>query len=378
MLFKNIVGQTLVKNKLIHSIKDGFIPQAWLIVGKTGRGTLALALAYTRYLHCTNRQENDACGKCLSCIKFDKLIHPDLHFIFPIFNEKKDKKEALCDDFLPEWRKFVLTMPYAGFSSWIKNIGKNKTQSSIYARESDEILHKLNFKAYESDYKSVIIWFPEKMQELTANKLLKLLEEPPLNTIFLLVSEEIDKVVTTIRSRTRILIVPPIADQDLFQILKKKYDIPFKEIWRAIHLSNGNYEKTIKILSSVNENSFYLNLFISLIHNALKKNILNMKIKANEFAELSKNKQKKFLKYAQQIIREIFLYRLHEPKINYMNRNETEFVMKFYYFFNETNIINFMDEFILAEQHIEFNVNSRMIFFDLSIKTALFLNKTNN
>ncbi|MDR2520917.1 MAG: DNA polymerase III subunit delta [Bacteroidales bacterium OttesenSCG-928-I14] len=375
MFFKNIVGQTPIKNKLIRSIKDGFIPNAWLIVGNHGAGTLVLALAYARYLHCSNKGENDACGKCLSCLKFNKLTHPDLHFIFPIVNKKEDKKESYCDDFLPEWRNFLLKMPYGGFTSWSKNIKENKIQSLIYARESDEIIRKLSFKSYESYYKSVIIWLPEKMHKSTANKLLKLLEEPPIKTVFILVSEDTNNILKTICSRTQILIVPPITDQDLFCNLKKIYNVSEQNIWATIRLAEGDYEKATKILSSLNEDDFYFNLFTSVMYNAFQKNILNMKIASNEFAAISKERQKKFLEYAQKMIREIFFYRLHKPEINYMNNKETEFVKKNIHFINEVNIFDFTKEFILAKRHIEYNVNSRMIFFDLSMKIALFLKK---
>jgi len=377
MFFKNIVGQKIIKNRLIQSIKDGFIPHAQLITGNQGVGTLILALAYVRYLYCTNRQEEDACGNCPSCQKFDKLVHPDLHFVFPIVNKKKkeDKKEAFCDDFLPEWRKFLLTTPYADFASWIESIGEYSTQSLIHARESDEIIRKLNFKAYEADYKTVIIWLPEKMNETAANKLLKFLEEPPEKTIFLLVSEEPDKIITTMCSRTQILVVPPIADQDLFQALQKKYDIPNQDIWWAIRLAKGSYSEVLKILSSVKEKESHLNLFITIMRNAWQKNILNIKLEADKFATMSRSQQKKFLIYAQQMVRENFLYRLHELEINYMNHKENEFAINFHLYVKETNIIDFMKELALAEEHIEFNVNPRMIFFDLSMKITTLLKK---
>ncbi|BAG83518.1 ATP-binding protein [Candidatus Azobacteroides pseudotrichonymphae] len=376
MFFRNIVGQTIIKQRLIQSVKDGFIPHAQLITGNQGTGTLILALAYIRYLYCTNRQEKDACGTCPSCQKFDKLVHPDLHFIFPIINKKRreDKKEALCHDFLPEWRNFVLTTPYADFTSWLINIGEENAQGLIYARESDDIMRKLRFKAYEADYKSVIIWLPEKMHETAASRLLKLLEEPPEKTVFLLVSEEPDKIIATICSRMQVMAVPPIADQDLFQTLQEKYDIPDQDIWHAIRLAEGSYEKATKILSSVEDNESYLNLFTTIMRNSWQKNILSIKVETDKFTSMSRAQQKKFLMYAQQMIRENFLYRLNELKINFMNHKENEFAIKFHPYVNETNVIKFMEEFSLAEQHIESNINPRMVFFDLSMKIIALLN----
>jgi DNA polymerase-3 subunit delta' len=374
MFFKNIIGQEAIKRRLIQSVKEGFIPHARLISGREGTGALPLALAYARYLNCTGRQEEDACGKCPSCLKFNKYSHPDLHFVFPIIN-KKGSKDAFCDDFLTEWRKFITETPYAGLTDWLEKIAAANAQGLIYARESNEIVRKLNLKAYESDYKILIIWLPEKMHETAANKLLKLLEEPPEKTIFLLVSEEPEMIITTIRSRAQMLIVPPIADEDLAQALLEKQNLEQEEIDFVVRLAKGSYEKALKISSSTKENEEYLELFITIMRNSWKKDILNMKAKADQFASMGRDRQKGFLAYAQRMIRENFLYRLHLPEINYMNQKETDFSVNFHPYVSENNIIDFMEELAVAERHIESNVNPRMIFFDLSMKIAVLLKK---
>jgi DNA polymerase-3 subunit delta' len=371
MFFKNIIGQTAIKYRLIQSVKEGFIPHARLISGREGTGALPVALAYARYLHCTNREE-DACGICPSCRKFNKYSHPDLHFVFPIVN-KKGSKDAFCDDFLPEWRKFITETPYANLTDWLEKIAAENAQGLIYARESNEIMRKLNLKAYESDYKIMIIWLPEKMHETAANKLLKLLEEPPEKTIFLLVSEEPEMVITTIRSRAQLLNLPPIADEDLAHALLEKQEITPENIDLVIRLSKGSYERAMKIINSTKENEEYLELFITIMRNSWKRDILNMKAKADLFASMGRDKQKGFLAYAQQMIRENFLYRLQIPEINYMNQKEREFSVNFYPYVSENNIIDFMEDLAVAERHIESNVNPRMIFFDLSMKIAVLL-----
>jgi DNA polymerase-3 subunit delta' len=372
MFFKDIIGQTAIKHRLMQSIKEGFIPHARLISGREGTGALPLALAYARYLNCTNRQEEDACGMCSSCLKFNKYAHPDLHFVFPIIN-KKGSKDAFCDDFLPEWRKFIVETPYANLTNWLEKIAAENAQGLIYARESNEIMRKLNLKAYESDYKTLIIWLPEKMHETAANKLLKLLEEPPEKTIFLLVSEEPETVITTIRSRTQMLTVPPIADEDLAQALLEKQNMEQEAIDFVVHLAKGSYEKAIKIINSTKENEEYLGLFTTIMRNSWKRDILNMKAKADQFASMGRDRQKGFFAYAQRMIRENFLYRLHVPELNYMNREEMEFSANFHPYVSENNIIDFMEELAVAERHIESNVNPRMIFFDLSMKIAVLL-----
>ena len=374
MYFKDIIGQKETKNRLVQSVKEGYIPHARLFSGQEGTGVLPLALAYARYLHCTNRQEEDACGVCASCQKLNKFSHPDLHFVFPIIN-KKGSKDAFCDDFLPEWRKFLQETPYANLTSWLGQIAAANAQGLIYARESNDIMRKLNLKAYESDYKIMIIWLPEKMHDTAANKLLKLLEEPPEKTIFLLVSEEPEKIITTIRSRTQNIIIPPINKDDLSLAISEKYDISSEDIELTLRLAKGSYEKAINIIDSTGENEAYLDLFITIMRNSWKRDILNMKAKADQFASMGRDKQKGFLAYAQRMIRENFLYRLQVPEINYLNRKEAEFAVNFHPYVHEENIIDFMEELALAERHIEANVNPRMIFFDLSMKVAVLLKK---
>ena len=222
MFFRDIIGQTEIKRRLIQSVKDNYIPHARMISGPEGVGKMALALAYARYLSCTQRGEDDACGVCPSCVKYSKLSHPDLHFVYPIVKNDKKKKE-ICDDYLKEWREFVLQNPYFNLNSWLNFMGAENSQGMIYAKESDEIIRKLNLKAYESEYKIMIVWLPEKMHEACANKLLKMIEEPPSNTVFLLVSENPDRVIGTIQSRTQSFPVPPIDDESMRQALQKYF-----------------------------------------------------------------------------------------------------------------------------------------------------------
>ncbi|MDR0547507.1 MAG: DNA polymerase III subunit delta [Dysgonamonadaceae bacterium] len=373
MLFKQIIGQQDVKLRLIQSVKDGFIPHARLISGREGYGALPLALAYARYLHCTGRKEDDACGVCPSCLKFNKLSHPDLHFVFPIVN-KKGNKDTYCDDFLPEWRKFLTETPYGNLTTWLGAIG-GENAHAIYARESNEITRKLNLKAYESDYKIMIIWFPEKMTDDGANKLLKLLEEPPAKTVFLLVSEEPERVITTIRSRTQLLAVPPIAGEDLAQALNEKYNLPAEDLPLILRLANGSYNEALQIIDSTGDNEAHLDLFITMMRNSWKRDVQNMRAKSDQFAASGRDKQKAFLAYAQRLMRENFLCALQIPEINYMNRKEAEFSVKFHPYVNERNVLDFMQELALAERHIESNVNPKMVFFDLSMKIAVLLKK---
>jgi DNA polymerase-3 subunit delta' len=374
MLFKDVIGQNELKRHLIRSVREGFIPHAQLFSGREGVGALGLALAYARYLHCTDRQEGDACGACPACLQFNRLSHPDLHFVFPIVN-KKGGRDAFCDDFLPEWRLFVKETPYGRLSDWLERIAAENAQGLIYAREGDEILKKINLRAYESDYKVMIIWLPEKMHEATANKLLKLLEEPPEKTVFLLVSEEPEKIIPTVRSRTQMLIVPPIDDEDLAKTLRGTFRLPEEDIPLIVRLAKGSYSEAVRIVHATDENEAYLDLFVTIMRNSWTRNVQNMKLKSEQFATMGRDRQKAFLMYSQRMIRENFLYRLQVPEINYMNRKEQEFAIKFSPYVNEANISEFMEELASAERHIEGNVNPRMVFFDLSMKIAVLLQK---
>jgi DNA polymerase-3 subunit delta' len=373
MYFKDCIGQGDLKRHLIQSVREGLIPHARLFIGRTGVGALNLAIAYARYLHCTNRQPDDACGTCPSCLQFNNLSHPDQHFVFPIIN-KKSVKDPLCDDFLPEWRKFLRQTPYGSYPQWLESIDANNAQGLIYARESDAIQRKLSLRAYESDYKIMIIWLPEKMHEAAANKLLKLLEEPYERTVFLLVAEQPDQIIPTIRSRVQALIVPPIADNDLANALNAS-QLPADDLPLILRLARGSYSQALQIINAAAENDEYLDLFITIMRNSWSRNILSMKQKAEQFAALGRNRQKAFLAYAQHMIRENFIYQLQTPQLNYLNHKEQAFSTNFHPYINTANVVDFIDELALAEQQIEANGNPRMIFFDLSMKIAVLLKK---
>ena len=374
MYFKDIVGQSELKKALIQSVKEGRVPHARIISGLPGTGKIALALAYARYLNCLSPGEEDACGKCPSCVKYDKLAHPDLHFVFPIVKNDKKKKE-ICDDYLAEWREFVLNNPYFDLSNWLNHIDAANAQGMIYAKESNEIIRKLNLKAYESEFKIMLIWLPEKMHDSCANKLLKMIEEPPGNTVFLLVSENPEMVIGTIQSRAQNLPVPPIRDGDLKSALEKSFELSEEETNEIIHLCRGSYLKAIEIIETGEEKREFLELFITIMRNCWKRDIKNMKAKAETFASLGRERQKAFLAYAQTLIRENFLLSLQLPGINYLNRAEADFSKNFAPYVNERNVIDLMDELSLAEKHVESNVNPRMVFFDLSMKIAVLLKK---
>ncbi|MDR1121571.1 MAG: DNA polymerase III subunit delta [Dysgonamonadaceae bacterium] len=374
MFFNDIIGQEGVKQQLRQSVQEGFIPHARLICGPEGAGKLPLAIAYARYLNCSRRTETDACGVCPSCIKFNKLAHPDLHFVFPIVKNDKKKKDV-CDDYLYEWRKFLSENTYFTFNDWLDCIEAENSQGTIYAKESSEIIKKLNLKTYEAEYKIMIIWLPEKMHEACSNKLLKMIEEPPAKTVFLLVSEAPDQIIGTIQSRSQRLNIRGIDAQDMQDALQKRFELSREDAVSITHLANGNYVKATRLIRTNDEIQYFLELFITIMRNSWKRDVKNMKTKADEFASLGREKQKAFLYYAQNLLRENFIYNFQLPEINYLNKAEAAFSVNFAPYIHERNIIDFMYELELAIRHVEQNVNPRMIFFDLSMKIAVLLKK---
>ena len=374
MFFKDIIGQQEVKRRLIQSAQEGFIPHAQLLCGPEGTGKLPLAIAYARYLNCSSRTGEDACGTCPSCIKYNKLTHPDLHFVFPIVNNSKKKKE-FCDDYLAEWRQFLSANTYFGFNNWLDHIQAENSQGMIYAKESTEIIKKLNLRTYEAEYRMMIIWLPEKMHEACANKLLKMIEEPPAKTVFLLVSESPDHIIGTIQSRSQRINVRGIEKKEVQNALQDRFEMTDDEAAQIAHLANGNFVKAINLMQTDEETQYYLELFITIMRNSWTRNVKNMKLKAEEFASLGREKQKTFLMYAENLLRENFIYNLRQPEISYLNSKEAAFSIKFAPYINERNVVDFMEELNLAVRHVEQNVNPRMIFFDLSMKIAVLLKK---
>lgn len=374
MYFKDIVGQQDLKKQLILSAKKEVVPHAQIFCGQGGAGTFALALGYARYLNCTDRSETDACGHCPSCVKYDNLEHPDLHFVFPIVSKKERKKEV-CDDYLPEWRSFLKGNTYFTMDEWLEVMDAGNSQAIIYSRESEEILRKLSLKIYEATYRILLVWLPEKMHVSCANKLLKIIEEPPQNTIILLVSEEPDMVLGTILSRAQRINIRPICQDDIMQALVEQEKLEKDQAEEIAHLAVGDYHKALNLITTDDETGFYLDHFIGMMRNSWARDVKGMKARAELLAGIGRERQKNFLSYCQHLIRENFMCRFQSTDINYMNRREKEFSVKFSPYVNERNVFELMDELAKAERHIMQNVNGKMVFFDLALRITVFIRR---
>jgi DNA polymerase-3 subunit delta' len=374
MQFKDIVGQSEVKKRLLASAHEGFIPHAQLFCGPEGTGKLPLAIAYAQYLNCENPTEDEPCGKCPSCVKYNHLAHPDLHFVFPII-KKAAKKKEVCDDYISEWREFVNNNIYFNLNEWLTYIDAENSQGLIYAKESDEIIRKLSLKIYEAKYKIMIIWLPEKMHESCANKLLKIIEEPTPDTIFLLVSDAPDNIITTIQSRCQRINIHGVDGKDIANKLIESYHLDTDTAENVAHLSRGSFLKAMETISLNEDNKYFFDLFIQMMRSSYARDIKQIKKIGNDLAAIGREKQKSYLAYAQKMIREYFVSNLNCREMVYLSQEESNFGIRFAPFINERNIEDFMSELALAERHVEQNVNAKMIFFDLCLKITMLLKR---
>lgn len=370
--FDNVIGQDALKQRLRQDVLKGRIPHALMLSGLPGVGKLPMALALARYLSCPNHTSEDACGKCPSCIKWEKLAHPDVHYVFPIL--KKGKKEV-CNDFLPEWRDLLMKMPYFEMSDFLDVMGTTTGQPIIYAKESDEVNRKLSLKSSEGGARIVLVWLPEKMNEACANKLLKLIEEPPFGTYFILISEDLEKVLPTIVSRTQQIWMPPIDKQAIKNALQERFSLTPSDSEQIAHIASGSFVKALQSIHLNEENERNYEHFVGIMRASYARKIQDMKRWSDDMAALGRESGKNFLQYAQRMIRESFISNLKRPEMNYMNRQEENFLVRFAPFINEKNVIDIMDELQLAEKHIEQNVNGKMVYFDLALKLTVLLKK---
>ena len=294
MRFAEIAGQKRICNNLIHSVKINRLSHAYIFSGPEGNGKLAIAIAFAQFINCENPQENDSCGTCPSCSKYQKFIHPDLHFVFPIVGVPiggNNKKAEISDDLLNQWRESLIERPYINQNIWYNKIGVENKQGLISTLESKQIIKKLSLKSFEAEYKTLIIWLPEKMNLSSANKLLKIIEEPPEKTLIILVSEEPEQIIPTILSRTQILKIPRIEDDILWGIFKEKNSIDNSKHDDFVHLAEGNYIKATGFVDKMEESQTFLNYFASLMRLSYTKKVLEIVPLTEELTNMGREKQ---------------------------------------------------------------------------------------
>lgn len=385
MLFNEVIGHEKTKKLLVNSVKNNRISHALLFLGEEGTGKLSLALAYAQYVSCINKNdEGDSCGTCKSCRKYNKLMHPDLHFVYPVVRTPKFKK-PVSSDFSKQWREFVLRDKFHSYNSWISFIGSEKLQGSIYSQESQEIIKKLNLKTFEAEYKVMIIWMAEKMNVSASNKLLKMIEEPPSKTLFILVAENEEQILTTIRSRVQLIKINKLSEAEIAEGLKIEFpNADDKTLQDSARVANGSYISARKNVSQVLDPDFVdettqnFESFANLMRLAYSAKVVQLVGWVDEMCKKGREQEKNFFQYSLRLLRENFMLNVaseHQDNINYLTAKELAFSQKFNRFINERNIMQLYEEFGKAQADIERNAYDKIVFLDLALKTAQLLRK---
>ncbi|MCK5820283.1 MAG: DNA polymerase III subunit delta [Bacteroidales bacterium] len=366
MLFKQISGHTDIKDRLLRSSLDSRVSHALLMHGPEGNGKFAIAMAFAQFLNCTGEKSEDSCGVCPSCQKASKLIHPDIHYVFPVATSKSVSADPISDKYIKEWREYISELPYPSLQGWMNFLDIENKQGGIFKKEADELMRKLSLKAFESEYKVVIIWLAEKMNPTTANKLLKVIEEPPDKTVFLLLAERTEKILPTILSRTQLITVPKLTDEDLMDGLSKRYPAQIEKLPEIIPLAEGNYLQAVNLLNTNEQIQFYQEQFITWMRMCFRYRVNDILSWLPTIASIGRERQKAFLQYGLHLIRENYLLNQNLESVTRMTPTEKEFSSKFHTFIHAGNIEALFSCLSQAIQQIEMNANPRILFLDLS------------
>ncbi|MDX6745326.1 DNA polymerase III subunit delta' [Polaribacter sp. PL03] len=375
MLFNQIIGQEHIKNHLQVSAENGRIPHAQLFVGKEGSGTLPMAIAYAQFLLCNSSDNADACN-----IKCDKLQHPDLHFAFPVTTNDAVKKHAVSNLFLEDWRDFVKNQSYGSLFNWLQFIGVENKQGNIGVDEAEAVVKKLQLKSYEGGFKVMIIWMAEKMNIAAANKLLKLIEEPPNKTVFILITENEEQIINTIKSRCQALHFPVLSENDITKALVDRENCSENEAAKIAHQAEGNYNKAVHLLNNDSSDLVFEEWFIAWIRTAFRAkgnaSVVQQLIEWSEtISKTGRETQKRFLEYCLQFFRQALLLNYKSDNLVFMETKTGFDLSKFAPFVHSANILDIEKELNDAMYHIERNGNAKIILLDLSMKLTRFLHK---
>jgi DNA polymerase-3 subunit delta' len=373
MTFSSIPGLDEVKSKLTGSAQANHIAHALLFAGKPGALSLPLALAFANYMHCQNKTGTDACGTCPACSKSLKYVHPDTHFVFPLGNIKGDKdEERFRSEILKNWRSFLIEQPFGNLGNWISFYGGEDKQALIAREESREIIRSLALKPFESTNKVMIIWLPELMHPSAANGILKILEEPPAHTYFLLVTNSAEQLLPTILSRTQIVHVPLLADEDIANYLQKNYSFDEAKRNEIVQLAEGDLNFAIQLTGT--EEDHHQTRFIDWMRSCFKKDFAKLISLADEFHEMDKLGQRNLLHYGLSMMRETLLRISGANPMSRVKGEEEKFVENFSKYFTVPKIETANRLINEASYHLDRNGSAKMIFMDLSLQLSKTIN----
>lgn len=381
MLFSEVLGQEHIKNHLTKSVDNGRVPHAQLFVGPEGSGTLPMAIAYAQYILCSNTNGENDTGNDACNLKFKNIAHTDLHFAFPVTTSDKVKSKPVSSFYLEEWRQLLKEQPYGNLFDWYKLLGVDNKQGQIGVEEAHEIVKSLTLKSYEGGYKVMLIWMAEKMNTPCANKLLKLIEEPPNKTVFILITEDEEQIINTIRSRCQILHFPPLAQEVIKNALVKQYNLDISVATKIAHQANGNYNKASDLVYRDSEDIQFETWFIFWIRSAFKAKgnkaaIHDLISWSEDIAKTGRETQKQFLNFCLNFFRQALLFNYNAKSLVFLEPKTENFKLEnFAPFVHGNNIMDISNELQDAIYHIERNGNSKIILTDLSIKLTRLLHK---
>ncbi len=373
MRFADIPGHDDVKCRLRQMVDDGHIPHALLLEGKPGTAKFALARAMAQYIHCTERTpDGDSCGRCPSCVQHEKFNHIDTFFTFPYL--KKGSKTTLCEDYVSEWQHFLKESPFMDFGLWLSSLGNPNGLPQIFVDEAAALSDKLGRMPRQSQYKIVLIWLPERLQESAANKLLKLVEEPYADTLFIMSSDNAREILPTVYSRTQRIEVKSYSEAELASILTSQA-IDASEAEAVAALAQGSVTQALKLVSTDKTKAIYLDLFIRLMRLAYTRKVGELRKWSNEVAGLGRESTMRFYDYCAHLVRENFILNIGDMNLVAMAPDEMEFSKRFSPFINVANVEAIFDTLTSARNDTALNANGKIVAFDLAVKMILLIKR---
>ncbi len=370
MKFSNVIGNSRAIDRIRQMVDEDKFPHALLIYGAAGIPKLALAQATAQYIHCTNRHNGEPCGECPSCIQHQSFNHADTFFSFPIV---KKNEQPTSNDFIEEWRDFLREDHVEDYQKWVSKLNKENAQPIIYQSESDKIIREMSFAAYTAKYKVLIMWLPEKMHESCANKLLKMIEEPASDCIFILVSDDAKAILPTIYSRTQRLELKKPSTQQIAEYVAEKYQVAMQEAMAVAAPADGSLVQAERNMQRDSETKKFHEDFVQLMRLSYMRDLKSLKAWSEKIADYKREKTRRFLQYCSRMVRENFIYNLHMPELNYETHEEQQFSTRFAPFINEENVERMLNEFSRAEKDIRMNGNAKIVLFDLAVKNTILI-----
>ena len=381
MQFSEVIGQQEAADRLLQLVEEGRVPHALMLTGPVGSGKMALALAFASYLLGERHEGKSLLQNPAMVANAEAMLrkwqHPDLHFTFPVIRPKgtSGDRKMVSDDFAREWQELLSEGPYFTMDQWMRRMNAENQQATIHEAESDALNHKLNMKSSQGGYKVSVVWLPERMNLTSANKLLKLLEEPPRQTVFLLVSEEPEQLLETIRSRVQRFDIHRIDTADIARALVGRRAIGEEDARRIARAAAGNWLKALEELDAGNENRQFFELFVILMRKAYMRDLRELKQWTETVYGFGREKQRRMLTYFMRMVRENFMYNFRQPGIVYMTQEEETFARNFARFINERNVVEITDMLQHAIRDIMQNANAKIQLFNMAMKMIIYLRR---